>query len=1178
MRPLRIFLLISFGVLASVFSLNDFSEAREGQRSRLTGRTNPLGLPISTKANINNISAWYDADGVQERNSSTGNAGLTYPRGTATAIFASGLMWGGEYNDGLSPVIRVNGHSYNTGMTRGAILGIRTGIYEDPDATDVRIWRIRRDYATADLILDAAEMNLVLPSEVTEEMIAALRAQYETDWLEWPAHKGAPFYDSDGNGIYSPVINGGEPVPFPEADEPGLANADQVVWYVCNDLPGVTPWGATPSPGIEQQGTIWGYNQSGVLGDVLFKRFRLIYKGRANTPEDATIENMYIAHWSDPDLGSFADDYAGCDTVLNMGFVYNWSPVDFLYQEYGLAPPSFGFDFFQGPLVNTGNPADTAIFDLQKISGAINLPMTSFVYFAAGGSYSDPSFNYSGALQWNCMFQGLPPTPQPPPCPSPPIDPFTGNPSGPFWLYEGSDGISAPDIFSPNGWVDGMIDSPGDRRFVQSSGPITMAIGDTQEVLVAGIGGSANSYLASVSRMKAASQNAQTMYNWLFTTTPPTFSVSASFPNHIAANLLIVGDGNDAGAAAMSTTVNRRDGNQLTDVILFDDGTHGDLHAGDGLFTNSVFVVRDDEPYFLSAIVEDGFGRTINWTRVHEGVATVGEVVVSGERIFSDNLNNDGIANPGENIRFGFTTRYEGISTLSNFVIAPENEPERKTRVHTLFADGSVDSMIYDPDQATSYFSVNVPTNAGSIFEVPVVFTDSLINEWRDTIYFQVEPFSDPVQGATIAHPVGTADGDFEVLVVDHSLINDHLYVIEGISEPDSPPAITLRDSSDGRVLLENHPIPDAYGHNMPVTDGFKVMIGTIDTTWGWENWSVPQGNQVWTAASSNYLQLEGFDGAMGPGYESWYSGSTVPLHRLRDVLIVFAATDVEGGLIDPNDTTASFAYRYIDNAELPPVHPEFAQYIINPDTGISYQDFHRMLPFAAYDVNAIPPRRLAVGFTENNVNCGLIDGKYWPPYARFPCFLCGCNSIPNGAREFFFIFDIPYAEVPDPMFEVDVEDVPLPLMWWGTPGRNGDVAFQTGDQFMIEAAFPFSSQDVWTFNPTITGVNGDAQPASFRLSQNYPNPFNPSTTIAYEVPATSIVSLIIYDILGREVRTLVNDVRQAGPHKVLWNSTNKSNLPVASGVYFYRLNARSLVPGSSKGGLVETRKMIVIK
>jgi hypothetical protein len=88
--------------------------------------------------------------------------------------------------------------------------------------------------------------------------------------------------------------------------------------------------------------------------------------------------------------------------------------------------------------------------------------------------------------------------------------------------------------------------------------------------------------------------------------------------------------------------------------------------------------------------------------------------------------------------------------------------------------------------------------------------------------------------------------------------------------------------------------------------------------------------------------------------------------------------------------------------------------------------------------------------------------------------------------------------------------------------------------------------------------------PDKYLLHQNYPNPFNPSTIIQYQVPSIGIVTLKIYDILGREVAALVNEEKRLGKYDVQWNA---SNMP--SGVYFYRLHA---------GSFIETKRMILLK
>ena len=91
---------------------------------------------------------------------------------------------------------------------------------------------------------------------------------------------------------------------------------------------------------------------------------------------------------------------------------------------------------------------------------------------------------------------------------------------------------------------------------------------------------------------------------------------------------------------------------------------------------------------------------------------------------------------------------------------------------------------------------------------------------------------------------------------------------------------------------------------------------------------------------------------------------------------------------------------------------------------------------------------------------------------------------------------------------------------------------------------------------PPITGISkGPATaPGEFALRQNYPNPFNPTTTIEYDVPRTSVVTIRVFDVLGRQVSTLVNSERQPGHYVATWDGSD-----FASGVYFCQLSAGSL-------------------
>ena len=93
--------------------------------------------------------------------------------------------------------------------------------------------------------------------------------------------------------------------------------------------------------------------------------------------------------------------------------------------------------------------------------------------------------------------------------------------------------------------------------------------------------------------------------------------------------------------------------------------------------------------------------------------------------------------------------------------------------------------------------------------------------------------------------------------------------------------------------------------------------------------------------------------------------------------------------------------------------------------------------------------------------------------------------------------------------------------------------------------------------------------PIAYTLHQNYPNPFNPITSIRYDLPEAALVTLTIYDLIGREITQLVNTTQEAGYRSVQWNTTNSFGKPVSAGVYLYQIRA---------GEFVQTRKMVLLK
>jgi len=129
---------------------------------------------------------------------------------------------------------------------------------------------------------------------------------------------------------------------------------------------------------------------------------------------------------------------------------------------------------------------------------------------------------------------------------------------------------------------------------------------------------------------------------------------------------------------------------------------------------------------------------------------------------------------------------------------------------------------------------------------------------------------------------------------------------------------------------------------------------------------------------------------------------------------------------------------------------------------------------------------------------------------------------------------------------------------------NDGDIDIVAGSSSLDEIR-------LWE-NLLITSIEENSKtsiPGQFELSQNFPNPFNPSTTITYQLPIASFVSLKIYNLLGREVKELVNEFQVAGIKKVNWNGINKNGIPVNSGIYLYSLTCNSFL---------QTKKMLLIK
>ena len=161
-----------------------------------------------------------------------------------------------------------------------------------------------------------------------------------------------------------------------------------------------------------------------------------------------------------------------------------------------------------------------------------------------------------------------------------------------------------------------------------------------------------------------------------------------------------------------------------------------------------------------------------------------------------------------------------------------------------------------------------------------------------------------------------------------------------------------------------------------------------------------------------------------------------------------------------------------------------------------------------------------------------------------------GGDSITNATS-----IDMSYQEV----YDMITTQSDTTSWWWYVEATDGvDTTGASPDSLTIQ----------WDISDMLS-IDDDLMPLSFALHQNYPNPFNPTTTLQYDLPEDAQVKIMIYDLMGREVKTLVNNQQTAGFKSIIWNASNNLGQPVSAGMYLYRISA---------GDFHSVKKMILLK
>jgi hypothetical protein len=1144
------------------------------------------GRTTQTLLNINNITSWHYYDGMSGI-SPNGNSGVIYPRGTAGVIYQDGVLWGGYVHDGHPgwPALRVGGQTYRVGTAPGWIVTPGDSINPpqaiNPDNPRARIYRIRRDWQTLsyeELRRDAMELHSGHP-EIGQEEINAVRTQYETNWNEWPVDLGAPFYDLNNNGIYEPQLG----------EEPGLFNADQVIWFVCNDLDSLQTYDLYGSPpmGFELQVSIWGYKSGGPLAQTNFRRFRLINKS------GFVIDSMFIGQFSDPDVGDYTDDLVGCDSVMELGYSYNAYETDDGFQPFSLPPSAAGFLFLENPIVRS--PGDTAIVNLKEIPDWKNLGMTSFTYHAAGPPYGGvPGWDYGHTLEMYNQLRGYLPFENI----SNPIPYFHG--SGPNTGQLTKFPLNG-DPLTGGGDIDGQgaNPAPSDRRMMISSGPFAMQPGDTQEVIFALVGG--NKRTGDNLTSLAAMRNNATVIKSVF-------EDSLKMPRDFTLQITPLGDNNTWLSVRLDLT-DYPDANGCQfhfspqfgreadfDLFLFDDGSHDDSLAGDGIWGNSITVLNRRHPYKADLFFNTP-AKQYDFEEFYSGLRLRPEPQFSNWRISWENGKQDGKINYNERVHLSFDLlNRDHLNSIELLEIkTPDNE------LFT-FQDLPAGQLISGLEQ---YIAFTAPAEGKSVtLYLSVRYDDHRMTE-KVTFPLQ-EWYPNPLQGEQLEVIAVSGYADhLSATVADPTLLTGHRYQItlfETASRDSNELWWRVTDLTTAEVKLNIAPLANRPDFPNPVVDGiefqlikapqdfksFEVVanaagpidpseIGCIAFNNGFPllfNNLYPQGA---TSPNSSRQQTNGSMWVVHTGNTPANDG-TYSYFKLR-----VTQGDTLWPLIIPYDFeirfTGSGGWGFAPNAyttgELiggTPIEVPFELWNIGKRTPDDPSDDYRLFPYLkdseGDSIFDLAPIDHPVSGGDNDPET---DWFYWVLPADQSPGQAGYQAIANDITA-----DPANHEYLGPLTAGTEVMRRMVLVNWNG-GSVSDTTFpanvdalmpEPGTVFRISTVKPNSVLD--TLRVTAPTAKPDSiPPRTPFLLQNYPNPFNDQTTIPIYLPNDQEISLEIYNILGQRVKTLVKAKLREGYHRIMWDGRSDAGVAVGSGVYFYRLKA---------GTFVKTRKLILLK
>lgn len=892
-------------------------------------------------------------------------------------------------------------------------------------------------------------------------------------------------------------------------------NGDFTSFFVSNDMSTSRTnqlYGSKPM-GLEIQTTIWANDRNLGADQIIYFKKKIINKS------GLLIKDFYVSIWSDQDLGDAGDDFVGVDTSLGLAFTYNGDEED---SEYKI-PPAHGYLWF----------------DREKQS--------SFFYYRQNGLHEDPPYpllpKHINSLQRGYTYFGSPLT--------------TNNGTPTLFQLSG-------DPVSQTGDLDGVLYSAYDRRILYSFGPFQIGVGDSIEISYASLVAQGNSRLHSITKLRELANKAKKIFanNFELNKYPrnPIRSVLKSTPMDRKIKLSWE-DGSKENESLRSAGF-RFEGYKIyqyktpNERILID---YFDVVNNVGLIQDSVAVFGGWELQTVATGSNSGIQQSI--------------------LISTDKFRNEPLIN-GFEYQFGVSAVYVRPDSINGQEIWPDVfDPKTKFPLHFEVPVSSILSAkpMHNHEWGSGYWysgdTLTFIKNGNFSNLIKIIVADPNVMDQSD---FKIEFVNDsgkvrwklknltnltdsPIQDLGFS---GRLDAFWlEIGAINPGMIDFQITKnASGILDPPSYGAFAFNASGFPGVG------PYQTNGTSPMYGNFNADRPSSTSQVSGQQWGIHASlaNTVFTYSTfvDRSTQYTGGFGEPDQGlasivpddYEIRFTGGdeTAVLHSTSNRMSVpFQIWNTKGNS-DPSDD-----FRVVPDIS---DNGDGVYGLVKADHPVSGSDND---PYTdpIYMIEPLDRTPGEVGFNAFDAlrisNPGAIDGQALWAYKDLTS-----NTKPALMRLVFVGLNagsVSAANYPNNI----PENKRLP---------------EPGTIFKIVTSKPATIGNYVSFTTigkSISKSREGENPGDFVLYENYPNPFNPETKIEVHLKHDAKVNLTIYDVLGREVNVLVNDFVNAGRLTKTWNGTNKNGIPVASGVYFYKVEIKS------NNGLElfrKTNKMILLK